>query len=150
MQVKRATAVLFTLLLFAPSIWAGDIEEGQELFKWECYKTCHFYNNPKLAIDQFHAPDRGDFIINAKAAILGPDLRGVVGAPAGRRTAEGYRHSHPFLDAAPNIVWTEELLDKWLEDSQKVIPGTWMSVKFPDPDTRRKIIAWLKTYKDKK
>jgi cytochrome c2 len=136
----------FATLLARPVVSSAqedDVKAGKELFRWECYKTCHFMNNPYAA----QSEGWQNWFIRVKAAILGPDLRGVYNSPAGRRTQEGFRHSGPFLDAAPKIVWTEEMLDKWLEDSQKVIPGAWMSVKFPDPNIRRKIIAFLKTYK---
>jgi len=118
-------------------------DRGSELFYWTCYKTCHFLNNPL----QSRQGERGALPIPAKSAIPGPDLRGVFGAPAGRRAAEGYRHSEPFLLAAPNIIWTEAMLDKWLESPQDVIRGTWMYVRVKDPQERREIIAYLKNYK---
>lgn len=132
------------LLLFplAAAAQADLVKEGKELFRWQCYKTCHFLNNPYAARDERESLA----FLKVKAALLGPDLRGVYDAPAGRRTKEGFRHSGPFLTAAPNIVWTEEMLDRWLTDAQAVIPGSWMAVKITDPEERKKIIAFLKGY----
>ena len=146
-------AVLLAVLFSAPAAWADDVEEGKVIFRWDCF-ICHYANDPRKAQTQsakFVLADyRGrsslDYIIKVQNA-FGPDLRGVFGSPAGRRSKEGYAHSKAFVEAAPDIVWTEENLDKWLTDTRTFMPGTMMTYWQPDPEKRRKVIAWLKTYK---
>lgn len=72
---------------------------------------------------------------------VGPRHRGVVG----RRIA-----SLTDFDYSPAIkklrgVWTPTRLDKWLQDPQKVAPGTKMYFSVPDPSDRNAIIAYLAT-----
>jgi cytochrome c2 len=53
---------------------------------------------------------------------IGPDLRHVVGHRSA--TAHGYRYSNAMLKL--NKTWTPELLDEFLADPQKLVPGTKM------------------------
>lgn len=156
MRIVTSWGLAALVLGIATVSLGDDVEDGKAIFRMECYKTCHFFNNPyayqwdrfQRALDTIvhGAPQSPAGIVKVKAAILGPDLKGVYNAPAGRRLAEGFNHSPPFREAMADIVWTEDMLDKWLTDSYAVIPGTWMAIKFPDPEVRRKIIAFLKVY----
>ena len=72
---------------------------------------------------------------------VGPRHRGVVG----RRIA-----SLTDFDYSPAIkklhgVWTPTRLDEWLQDPQKVAPGTKMYFSVPDPSDRSAIITYLAT-----
>src|SRR5579871_348089 len=71
----------------------------------------------------------------------GPRLGGVVGRKAG--TVAGF----PYSDAVKgsSMVWTEELLDKWLTDPETVIPSTDMAFRLDNAGERAAIIAFLKT-----
>jgi len=72
---------------------------------------------------------------------VGPAHRGVVGREAG--TAPGYRYS-PAL-AASGIVWTEQNIDRWLQGTQKMVPGAKMFLAVPNPADRSAIIAYLRS-----
>ncbi len=71
---------------------------------------------------------------------VGPNLHGVVGRAAG--SVPGYRYS-PAL-ANSGIVWTEEMLDKFIADSTGTVPGTKMYGGLTNAEDRANLIAWMK------
>jgi len=74
----------------------------------------------------------------------GPDLRGIVGRPAG--SVPGYRYSRALRNARRS--WTDFTLDAFIADPQAALPGNTMP--FPgiaDETERRDLIAYLKTLK---
>lgn len=76
----------------------------------------------------------------AAAANPGPDLRGVMGRPAGR--VPGFRYSRAMRNA--RIVWDAATLDAFLANPQAVVPGTTMPYAGePDAGRRAEIIAAL-------
>ena len=76
----------------------------------------------------------------AAATNPGPDLRGVMGRPAGR--APGYRYSRAMRNA--RIVWDAATLDAFLANPQAVVPGTTMPYAGePDAARRAEIVAAL-------
>jgi cytochrome c2 len=79
----------------------------------------------------------------AVAPPYGPTLRGVYGRPAG--TVTGFLYSREFLKRLQGVIWTGETLDIWIRDSQGWVPGSMMFYQQPDPEIRRKIIAYLST-----
>ncbi len=85
-----------------------------------------------------HAIDPGD-------NRLGPTLHGVVGRKAG--TVEGYSYSPGFKTT--DLVWTEENLDKFIENPNAVFPGSNMATfaGLSDADQRKAIIDYMKTLK---
>jgi len=135
---------------------AEYLAKAKEFFWYQCY-VCHVFNDPDegCPIKQHSqtTPKQSTPAEEPQAILVqnahGPDLCGVLGSPAGRRTKAGFQHSSAFLEAAPKIVWTEENLDRWLTDTQAFIPGTWMYLRIPDPEKRNLVISFLKTYKDK-
>jgi len=73
---------------------------------------------------------------------IGPSLAGIVGREAGK--VPGYQYSP--ANANSGITWTPEKLFQYLENPQRVVPGTKMA--FPgikDPQQRANLIAWLQT-----
>jgi cytochrome c len=72
----------------------------------------------------------------------GPDLRGVIGRPAG--SVPGYRYSRALRNVRRS--WTEMALDAFLADPQAAVPGNTMPFPGMTDDTeRRDLIAYLKT-----
>lgn len=121
---------LFALSLFAVSIWqpaqalAADAAAGEQVFRRIC-STCH------IATAEGR---RG----------VGPTLFGVVGRKAG--TVDGFRYS-PANQAA-GIVWTPEILDKYIANPREVVPGTSMTYAGLRNDAdRANVIAYLQTLK---
>ena len=71
----------------------------------------------------------------------GPRLGGVYGRAAGAVTTFQYSGS---LQKS-KIRWTEESLDKWLTDPEKMVPETDMAFHVESADERREIISFLKS-----
>lgn len=94
----------------------GDKVRGAQLYKANC-GSCH-------AIDSNR---------------VGPAHRGVVGRRAG--SVKGYSYS-PAMRRSP-IVWTPDTLDRFLQNPQKMIPGTKMGYRVSDPARRADVIAYL-------
>ncbi|HZR73216.1 hypothetical protein [Bradyrhizobium sp.] len=66
--------------------------------------------------------------------------KGIVGRAAG--TVPGYNYSPALRNA--KIIWTEQNLDKWLNNPQELIPGTKMFYEVKNAQDRADIIAFLK------
>jgi cytochrome c len=103
------------MVLLAPGQSAQD---GQALFEKRC-AGCH-------ALDADHE---------------GPRLRGVVGRMAG--TVKTFQYSKSLQHAG--LKWDEANLDKWLTDTESVVPDNDMSFRVPKQEERAAIIAYLKT-----
>jgi|FEC22Drversion2_1045045.scaffolds.fasta_scaffold00566_6 cytochrome c len=71
----------------------------------------------------------------------GPPLAGILGRAAGSRA--GYAYSDALKRSG--IVWTEETLDRWIENAQAYVPGTTMMYRQAKPERRQLIIAYLKS-----
>lgn len=93
---------------------------GRELYEQHC-SACH-------------SPD-----VNR----AGPMHRGVFGRRVGM--APGFAYSKALKGA--QVVWTEQTLDAWLQDPEKLIPGQQMFVNIDDKATREQIIRFLRTLK---
>jgi cytochrome c len=74
---------------------------------------------------------------------IGPSLHAIVGRAAG--TIPGYTYSAANKNSG--ITWSEDKLFQYLENPQRVVPGTKMSFAgWPtDPQKRADVIAYLKT-----
>jgi len=96
------------------------------------------------------AEERGEAVYKRNCSIchsldpgknrVGPSLAGVVGRPAG--SAPQFHYS--AANSASGIVWTEEKLDDYLADPQRMVPGTLMV--FPglkNSDDRQALIKFL-------
>jgi cytochrome c len=95
----------------------GDPIRGEKLYEDSC-KACH-------------ALDRNG---------IGPKHRGIFGRAAG--TVRDYTYSAELQNS--KIVWTEDALDKWLADSQTLVPGNKMFFPVDDAQERSDLIAFLK------
>ncbi len=100
--------------------FTGDAKKGEADFI-TC-KTCH--------------------AIEAGVNKIGPSLHAVVGRAAG--SIAGYSYSAANKNSG--ITWSEEKLFQYLENPQRVVPGTKMSFAgWPtDPQKRADVIAYLK------
>jgi cytochrome c len=70
----------------------------------------------------------------------GPRLGGVYGRTAG--AIESFQYSDALKKSG--IKWTEENLDKWLTDTEKLVPNNDMAFHVEKADERTEIIAYLK------
>ena len=118
---SRALAVLALLACLVPLSSRADgqsAQDGQALFQKRC-TGCH-------ALDADHE---------------GPRLRGVVGRAAG--TVKTFQYSEALKNA--KYTWDEAKLDKWLTDTESVVPDNDMSVRVPKQEERAAIISYLKS-----
>lgn len=70
----------------------------------------------------------------------GPRLGGVYGRRAGSVTT--FQYSKELKDS--RITWDAGTLDRWLIDTEKVVPGNDMTFHVESAEERREIIAYLK------
>ena len=117
--VEGITLTLFVSVLLTASLSAQDAD-GKAAFQKRC-TGCH-------ALDM----DRE-----------GPRLRDVIGRRAG--TVQTFEYSKAMQGA--NFTWDAALLDKWLTDTNSVVPGNDMTFRVPKPEEREAIIAYLRTLK---
>jgi cytochrome c len=96
---------------------AKDPDRGREAFEKRC-SGCH-------ALDK---------------AKIGPPLRGIYGRNAGKDAQ--FTYSDAVKAAA--VTWDEATLDRWLADTESVIPDNDMSFRLSDEADRANIIAYLK------
>jgi cytochrome c len=71
----------------------------------------------------------------------GPRLKGVVGRAAG--SVKTFQYSKPLESA--KFTWDETNLDKWLTDTESVVPDNDMAFRVPKQEERTAIIGYLKS-----
>jgi cytochrome c len=140
MTIRKFAVTAAALALWSTGAWAqaGKAEDGEAVFK-KCM-ACHRVG-----------PDAKN--------LIGPNLTGVIGRQAG--TAEGFAYSDLNKATGTNgLVWTEDLIFKYLEDPTPFLKGfltdkgkadlaagaTKMVFKLADEQDRRDVIAYLKTF----
>jgi cytochrome c len=109
----------FTLWTVPPSQAAGPGgQDGKSLFEKRC-SGCH-------ALDADHE---------------GPRLRGVFGRPAAK--VKTFKYSDALQKA--KVTWDDTELEKWLTDTESVVPDNDMGFRVPKPEERTAIISYLKS-----
>ncbi len=120
MDAKLLVAIPLALLA-ALAAWAqdrpqGDVSRGRSIFDKRC-TTCHVNTD------------------------MGPKYRGLIGRKAG--TVPTFEYSQALQKSG--IVWSEELIDQWLTNPDKLVPGNLMGFRVRNPQERADVIAYLKT-----
>ena len=122
-KVSGLAATVFSLFLIAvfcrtPGAAGSVSGAGKELFARRC-SGCHTTDSNQE----------------------GPRLRGVLGRKAG--TVAGY----PYSDALRNsgIVWTESLLNKWLESPEALVRDNDMEFRVSNATERAALVAYLRS-----
>ena len=116
-----ALAVLLlaaSLALFPSAAEAQGAQDGKALFEKRC-SGCH-------TLDADHA---------------GPRVRAVV--PRAEGSVTTYQYSEALKNA--KHIWGEANLDKWLTDTESVVPDNDMSFQVPKQEERMAIISYLKS-----
>jgi cytochrome c len=123
-----ALAMLAMLQAMPAAAQDGKVEDGAEVFK-KC-RACH------------------DVGPDAKNKV-GPLLNDILGRHAG--SIEGFNYSDANKAAgAKGLVWTDEVLFKYLENPLSFMPGTKMAFAgLKDEQDRRDVIAYLKSFTKK-
>jgi len=96
---------------------AGDADRGKQLFEKRC-TGCHSLDQEKE----------------------GPRLRNVYGRTAG--SIPTFKYSDALKSA--HVTWDDASLNKWLTDTESLIPDNDMSFHVPKADERADIIRFLK------
>ncbi len=127
MKLSITVAAMAAICCIASSARAaeGDPAAGETVYK-KC-KICHQIGE------------------GAKNQV-GPEQNGVVGRKAG--TAEGFNYSPAMKEAGEKgLVWTEENLDKYLENPKEFVPKNKMAfVGLKSEKDRADVIAYLKKF----
>ena len=116
----RTTLTIFTGVVCATialSASAPDPGRGRDAFEKRC-TGCHELDKAKI----------------------GPPLRGVYGRNAGKDPQFAYSDAVK----AATVTWDESTLDRWLADTESVIPDNDMTFRLSDQADRANIIAYLK------
>jgi cytochrome c len=101
-----------------------------------------------LLTGQTHASKNGDDLFERRCSGChaldrdkeGPRLGGVYGRKAG--SVDSFSYSDALKNS--NITWNEEFLQKWLTDSEQLVPNNNMTFRVENADERLAIIAYLK------
>jgi len=109
------TGVVCATLAIAAS--GKDADHGRDAFEKRC-TGCHSLDKIKV----------------------GPPLRGVYGRKAGKDPQ--FTYSDAVKTSSVN--WDESTLDRWLTDTESVIPDNDMAFRLNDPADRANIIAYLR------
>ena len=109
---------VFPFLSGAAAVYAaGDADRGKLLFEKRC-TGCHSLDRSKE----------------------GPPLQNVYGRQAG--SVPNFNYSDALK--AARVTWDEDSLDKWLTDTDSVVPDNNMDFRVPKADERADIIRYLK------
>ena len=122
--ILGAILAAFALLVAGTSVFAAGQSNGggKELFEKRC-GGCHALDRDKK----------------------GPRLRGVYGRVAG--SVDSFQYSDALKKS--KITWTDETLDQWLTDTEKLVPGNDMTFHVENVAERADIIAYLKQTSDR-
>ena len=103
---------------FAMMVAEGDVRAGQRV--WNQCRACH--------------------IADAPSNRIGPHLVGLIGRES--NSIEGFR----YTGAIPDVVWTLDVLDVYLEDPRDFAPGTSMAFNgLRSQQDRANLLAYLKS-----
>jgi len=121
--MKTLAIVTLVCLFASQSAFAGDIAKGKKAFK-KC-ASCH-------SID------------NGGKNKSGPNLYDILNR--GIATNEKFKYSKKLVSFAnDNPLWTPELMNLWLENSQKLVKGSKMRVKVKKETDRENLIAYFQS-----
>lgn len=119
-QALRTTLTILTgvvCAILAAGASSKDAGRGREAFEKRC-TGCHSLDKTKI----------------------GPPLRGVYGRKAGMDPQ--FTYSDALKSAS--VKWDEATLDRWLTDTESVVPDNDMAFRLNDPADRANIIAYLR------
>jgi cytochrome c len=114
---NRCVCIALAALAALAAIAQTPAKGGKEIFEKRC-GGCHALDRDKE----------------------GPRLGDVYGREAG--TVATFEYSAALKKS--KLKWTDEALDKWIADPEKLVPDTDMAFHVENADERRQIIGYLK------
>lgn len=117
---RRIASVGVLSMIISAGAWAADPVRGEQRFRVLC-GTCHAADP---SVKKMSSPMKG--IIGRKAASI-----------------DGFAYSTALKTSG--WIWTKPLLETYLADPKKALPGTTMMVAAANPKDRADIIAYLAT-----
>jgi cytochrome c len=121
-MTRKIFTALAVLIAASSAAHAADAVRGEQRFKAQC-STCH-------AIDPAQKK-------------MSAHLKGIVGRKAA--SVDGVNYSAALK--ASGWTWDKALLETFLADPRKALPGTTMIIGVSNPADRADIIAYLETLK---
>lgn len=121
MKTAWTLAAALSLLGCHAMVWAephDELARGQALYESLCMK-CHSISSNDV----------------------GPRHQNVVGRRAG--SVPDFMYSAALKNS--KVVWTEDMLDRWLANPEALIPGQEMDVRVKSAENRRLLILFLKS-----
>jgi cytochrome c len=121
-SIATLGALAFTFALagaeIVRAVEAGDAESGKKVFA-KC-QACHS--------------------LDAGVNKVGPSLHGIMGRTAA--SVDGFKYSDAMKSA--QLTWTPDVLDHYLTNPRKSVPGTKMAFPgLPKPEDRANVITYL-------
>jgi cytochrome c len=124
-SLARLTAIVIAPACVSPTAFAEDDDatRGERIFQY-CF-SCH-------SVDP-----------NEQAQLEGPSLYRIIGRPAA--SLMGFNYSDAMKKrGAEGLKWDAATLDRYISDTQAIIPGTRMSAApLRDEQARADLIAYL-------
>lgn len=116
-KVATSFCCAITALALSAAHAAGDATRGESLYEARC-GGCHSLDDNRV----------------------GPMHRGVFGRKAG--SVPNFNYSKAVGNS--KIVWDERLLNQWLNNPEKLIPGQRMGYQLSSEADRADVIAYLR------
>jgi cytochrome c len=122
-ELRGLLPAFFFLFAFADVTWTlaatgSERLDGKEVFAKRC-SGCHGTDTSKE----------------------GPRLGGIIGRKAG--SVAGFQYSDALRSSG--IVWNEDLVNKWLENPERLVKDNDMDFHVSNPDERAAVVAYLKS-----
>jgi cytochrome c len=118
-------AIVFAAASLSGAAYAGDATKGADVFKKMC-SSCHTIEK------------------GAGNGALGPNLFGV----SGRKAASAPNFGYSPAIRNSGIVWTDDKLKSWVQNPQKLIPGSKMIlIHTPSAEQAEDVVTYVDTKK---
>jgi cytochrome c len=119
---RAAIVVACAAASHSPAAKAVDLTAAEQQFKTSC-GVCHT-------------------AVEGEPARQGPNLHTVYGRGAG--TLADFNYSAALKNGGWR--WDEATLDPWIEDAQTAHPGTFMNYRQANPEKRKLVIEYLRSF----
>lgn len=125
MRLSFAIQILLTLMAFEAAAGPAETHKPHTIPNAGKFHACHFCHSLKEGVH-----------------LTGPSLANIWGKKAGH--VEGFNSYTEALKKS-GIVWNEKTMAKWIDNPEKLVPGTTMKLKVHyGPESNKAMIEFLK------